>query len=176
MTAPAPPAPTTAPTAPAKTEPRPHRLRDPFEFLDELQQEMARLWEQRPFFPRAFAPRAAGAPTEPMTAWAPRLDVFEKDGQLTIKAELPGVKKEDIQVSLDNGDLVIDGERHSEHEVKEENYYRMERASGRFYRRLPLPGEVKPDQIQATYKDGILEVTLPQTAPATPPAQKIAVQ
>lgn len=171
-TVPAPPAPT---AAPAKAGPRPHRLRDPLEFLDEFQQEMARLWEQRPFFPRPFAPRAAGAPAEPMTAWTPRLDVFEKDGQLTIKAELPGVQKEDIQISLDNGDLVIDGERHSEHEVKEENYYRMERASGRFYRRLPLPGEVKPEQIQATYKDGVLEVKLPQTAPATPLAQRIAV-
>lgn len=174
-TAPAPPAPTTATTAPAKTEARPHRLHDPFEFLDDLQQEMARLWEQRPFFPRPIAPRAAGAPAAPMTAWAPRLDVYEKDGHLTIKAELPGIKKEDIQIFLDDGDLVIDGERKGESEVKEESYYRMERSYGRFYRRLPLPGEVKAEQIQATYKDGVLEVQIPQTAPATPPAQNIAV-
>src|SRR5437868_2566507 len=145
-----------------KREERRLRRWDPFEMFDELQEEMARLWGQAfPLMPRPMSRplrRMALAPT----MWTPSVDVYEKDGNLVVKAELPGMKKEDIEVTLDRGDLLIRGERKAESEVKEENYYRVERAYGSFYRRIPLPFEVKPDQITATYKDGVLEVRLPK--------------
>jgi HSP20 family protein len=104
------------------------------------------------------------------------MDVFEKDGKLHVRAELPGVKKEDIQVLYDRGELQIKGERKSESEVKEEDYYRCERSYGSFFRRLPLSFEVEPDAIEANYKDGILEIGIPKPAEAAQKGRQIAVK
>jgi HSP20 family protein len=168
-------APTTAPektTVPVKTEERRLRSFGPFELFDDLREEMSRLWGQRPLMPRPilrpFAQLAQGL-------WAPRLDVYEKNGQLFVKVELPGVKKEDVKVVMDEGDLVIDGERKTESEVREEDYYRMERAYGSFHRRLPIPFEVKTEQIRANYKDGVLEIQIPKPAQTTPEPKTITV-
>lgn len=159
-------------TAPAKAEPtaKPAR-REPFDMFEAFQEEMERFMNRawpwtmmRPFR------RPAAA-----TAWAPKVDVFEKNGSLVVKAELPGIKKEDVQVTLDRGDLEVQGERKTETEVKEEDYYRMERSYGSFYRRLPLPFEVKPEQITANFADGVLEITIPKPAEEKPAAQKITV-
>jgi HSP20 family protein len=106
----------------------------------------------------------------------PRLDVYEQDGYLVVKAEVPGVKKEDLQVELDNGDIVIQGETRAENEVKEDQYYRMERRLGRFYRRVPLPFDVKPEDIQAKLNDGVLEVRVPKPAEATLKGKRIPVK
>jgi HSP20 family protein len=92
-----------------------------------------------------------------------------------VKAEVPEVKKEDIDVALEGGDLVIRGERKAEQEVKEEDYYRMERSYGSFYRRIPLGFEVKSEQVQAKYTDGVLEVSIPKPAETALQAQKIKV-
>jgi HSP20 family protein len=124
---------------PAKAEERRLRLRDPFDLFEQVRDEMARLWGQRPLIP---TPTPMFRSAEGI--WAPRIDVYEKNGQLLIKAELPGVKKEDVKIEMDEGDLVIRGERKAESEVKEEDYYRMERTYGSFHRRLPIPFEVKP--------------------------------
>ena len=149
---------------------------DPFEMFDEMQQQMARLWGQAfPLMPRPVSRplrRMALAPT----MWTPSVDVYEKDGNLVVKAELPGMKKEDIEVALDQGDLVIRGERKAESEVKEENYYRVERAYGSFYRRIPLPFEVKPEQIMASYNDGVLEVRIPKPAQEQSRPQRIPLR
>ena len=157
------------PAKPA-AETKPAR-REPFEFLDTLQEEMARLWGQtwpwptmRPFKPAQMA-----------TAWAPRVDMFERNGRLVVKAELPGVEKEDISVALDQGDLEIRGERKTESEVKEEDFYRMERSYGSFFRRLPLPFEVKPEAVAAEFKDGVLEISIKKPAESKPAAAKIDV-
>jgi HSP20 family protein len=108
--------------------------------------------------------------------FTPRVDVFEKDGILVVNAELPGVRKEDVQVELEDGDLVIHGQTKAETEVKEESFYRMERSAGGSYRRPPLPVEVQPDQLQASMADGMLEVRIPrpaeQTAQATRPSRR----
>jgi HSP20 family protein len=80
---------------------------------------------------------------------------------LIVKAELPGLKKEELEVELEDGDLVIKGERQSEKEVQNSAFYRTERIYGRFYRRVPLDFEVTPEQITATLTDGVLEVILP---------------
>ena len=110
------------------------------------------------------------------TTWMPSVDVYEKDGNVVVKAELPGMKKEDIDITLDQGDLVIRGERKAESEVKEQDYYRLERCYGSFYRRIPLPFEVKPDQITASYTDGVLEVRIPKPPQEQPQPQKIPLR
>ena len=159
---------------PEKTSTAPLRRWDPFEVLTELQEEMANRWGHSwPVLPWAFTRRPT-APAEG-TAWAPSIDIYEKDGELVVKAELPGVKKEDIAVELAEGSLVIRGERKAEHEVKEQDYYRMERSYGTFQRRVRLPFEVKPEQIEAKYSDGVLEVHLPKPKEERPQPQKVTV-
>jgi HSP20 family protein len=144
--------------------------RDPFEMLDALHEELSRLWGRG--WPLTWPTRRLAPGT---SEWAPRVDVFEKNGNLIVKAELPGIRKEDVQVTLDQGDLEIKGERKSESEVKEDNYYRSERSYGSFYRRMALPFEVKPEQIKATLKDGVLEVSMPRPPESKPEPRKISV-
>jgi HSP20 family protein len=103
------------------------------------------------------------------------MDVYQKNGNLIVKAEVPGMKREDIKVEMDHGDLVVSGERKSESEVRQEDYYRVERAYGSFYRRLLIPFDVKTEQIKANYKDGVLEIEIPKPAQTTPPPKRIAV-
>jgi HSP20 family protein len=145
--------------------------REPFELFNALQEEMGRLWSQ----PWSLI-RPLRRPALKTTAWAPRMDVFEKDGNLVVKAELPGVKKEDIQLTLDRGDLEIRGERKAESEVKEDDYYHVERSYGGFYRRLPLPFEVNAERIQANYSEGVLEISIPRPAEEKPQPHKISVK
>jgi HSP20 family protein len=103
------------------------------------------------------------------------MDVYHQNGDLVVKAELPGVQKDDIEITLDAGYLVIRGQRKEENEAKEEDYYRMERSYGTFYRRLPLPAEVQADQVQASFADGVLQIRLPQAATPKPEAKKITI-
>jgi HSP20 family protein len=156
-------------TVPAKSENGKLRRPDPFEMFETFQDEMARLWGQTwPFGSWPLARRAAKM-TEGAALWAPRVDVFEKNGDFVVKAELPGAKKEEIEVTLDQGDLVIRGQKKAETEVKEETYYRMEQSYGSFFRRLALPFETTAEQIKATYADGILEIRIPKPAAETQP-------
>jgi len=106
--------------------------------------------------------------------WSPSIDVFEREGKLVIRADLPGMKREDIDVVVEGDVLVVRGRRHEEKEVKEENYYCSERAAGEFSRSISLPEGVNTDAIEATYKEGVLEITVP--SPATPEPTKVKVQ
>lgn len=134
-------------------------LWSPHGLFDELQADFERLREMTtPLFSRGLW---RNKPTDGNMAWMPKMDVFRKDGNLVVKADLPGMKKQDITVELEEGDLVLQGERREEKEVKEEDFYRCERTYGSFYRRLPLPAEVHAEQIKATFKDGVLEVMVP---------------
>jgi HSP20 family protein len=110
------------------------------------------------------------------TGWIPALDVFEKDNKLVVKAEIPGMKEEDIDVSVVGDTLTIKGERKSETEVKDEDYYRCERSYGSFFRSIPLPSAVDANKIEANYEDGVLEVTLPKTAAAKRKKVKVAAK
>jgi HSP20 family protein len=94
-------------------------------------------------------------------AFKPKADIFERDDMLVIKAELPGVKKGDVEITVDDGDLVISGERKVEPTIKDEDYYLGETMYGKFYRRLPLPAGAKLEQIKADHKDGLLEIRVP---------------
>ena len=148
---------------------------DPFDVIEALQEDLGRFWHsplsltRGPLSTFFLQPSTVGMP------YAPRMDVYEKDGTLVIKAELPGLKKEDVQVEMYNGNLVIKGESKMAKEVKEEAYYRSERTFGSFYRSVPLPWEVTPEQIKATLTDGVLEVQIPKPVATTPEAIKVTV-
>jgi len=94
--------------------------------------------------------------------WNPAVDLYEKDDRLVIKAELPGVDKNDIKVELKDRVLTLSGERTYDNEVKEENYYRKERSYGKFQRAFTLPADVDSDKITAEFKDGVLRVEVPK--------------
>jgi HSP20 family protein len=106
--------------------------------------------------------------------WAPAIDLYEDNDHLIVKAELPGMKKEDIEVSLHNESLVISGERKSESGNGRSETSRSERFFGRFQRSLVLPKPVDPNEVTATYKDGILTVSLSKTEESKP--KQIAVK
>jgi HSP20 family protein len=105
--------------------------------------------------------------------WMPAVDVFEKEDKFVVKAELPGMKEEDIDVSVVGDTLSIKGEKKTETEVKEEDYYRSERSYGSFYRSIPIPSNVDAGKIEASFEDGVLEVALPKSPKVKP--KKIAV-
>jgi HSP20 family protein len=94
-------------------------------------------------------------------AWAPQLEVLRRDDKLVVRADLPGLRKDDVSINIENDTLTISGERRDEHEEDQDGYYRTERSYGQFYRAIPLPEGVNADQAEATFKDGVLEVTLP---------------
>ena len=94
----------------------------------------------------------------------PSLDVSEDEKNVLVSAELPGVKEEDLDIRIAGGMLTIKGEKRFEEEKKEENYHRIERSYGSFSRSLRLPAPVKEDEVKATFKDGVLKLTLPKSA------------
>jgi HSP20 family protein len=110
-----------------------------------------------------------------LSGWTPALDVYEQKDNFVVKAELPGMKKEDITVSLHDGSLSISGERKSETRHEDAEVYRAERFFGRFQRTVTLPAPVAPDKVKAQYKDGVLTVTLPKTEEAKPKQIDVSV-
>ncbi len=99
-------------------------------------------------------------------AWAPAVDIFEKEECLVLKAELPGMREKDIDVHVENGILTLSGERTREEDVKNEDYHRGERFYGSFTRTFALPTTVDVSKIRASYKDGVLELVLPKAETA----------
>jgi HSP20 family protein len=98
--------------------------------------------------------------------WEPTIDVYEDKDKTTLRAELPGMKQEDIDVSLEGNTLILSGERKQEEEHKEGQTYRSERFFGRFQRTITLPQPVDPGKIKASYKDGVLTIELPKSEEA----------
>ncbi len=103
-----------------------------------------------------------------LSGWSPALDLYDNAEKTVVKAELPGLKKEDINISLQDGVLTVSGERKEEKEFETAETYRSERLLGRFQRSIRLPSPVETDKIKATYTDGVLTVTLPKTEAAKP--------
>jgi HSP20 family protein len=101
-------------------------------------------------------------------AWTPPVDICETDDALVLKAELPGVSKDDVNIEIHDNTLILRGERKHEAEVKGEHYHRVERAYGTFQRSFVLPTMVDQEKVQATYKDGVLELHLPRLETAKP--------
>jgi len=108
--------------------------------------------------------------------WIPAVDLYEDKDALTVKCELPGMKKEDIDISLHENFLTISGERKHEEQQKTGEVYRTERYEGRFSRSLSLPSKVAADKISATYKDGVLTVVLPKAEEAKPKQIQVNVK
>ncbi len=128
--------------------------------LSNLREELDRLFD---------APLAELARTSSLlSGWSPPVDLYEDKDHVFVTAELPGMKKEDIEVSFHNGTLSVSGERKSEKTHEDAEVYRSERYFGRFQRTLALPTPVAADKVKAEYKDGILTITLPKTEEAKP--------
>jgi len=108
--------------------------------------------------------------------WAPPVDISEDNGSILVDVEIPGMKKEDIKVSLENNVLSLKGEKKQEREVKEENLHRWERRYGSFVRSFELPMPVQADKIKASYKNGILHVELPKAEEVKPKEIPIEVK
>src|SRR5262249_55123905 len=123
-------------------------------------------WSQR--LNRSLAQSAGGRPEESYGSWAPPVDIYEKDHDLIIHAEIPGVDRNDIEVRSENGVLTLRGERKRGAEVAEEGAYRLERTYGGFSRSFALPTTVDPSRVAAVYRGGVLELTVPKLEAAKP--------
>ena len=149
--------------------------RRPFMDLTRWERDMERMMDDffgrrmRPWWPERWL-RA-----EPLEVPSPAVDLYEEKDDIVVKAELPGMDKDNIAVNLTDHTLTIKGEKKKEEEIKEENYYRSERSYGSFLRTLELPRDVHADKVKATFKNGILEVRLPKTEEAKAKEVKIKV-
>ena len=130
------------------------------------------------FFARPFMPRwpERWLRAEPREISAPSVDVFVEQNDIVIKAELPGMEKDDIQVNLSNHTLTLQGEKKREEKIKEEDYFCSERAYGSFSRTLELPGDVQGEKVSASFKNGVLEIRLPVAEAAKAKTIKVKVE
>jgi HSP20 family protein len=140
----------------------------PIRELERMRKEMDHLWNS--FFEER--PRLKA---EEVREWFPSLDVVETKDNIVVKAEIPGMDPKEIDISLSNEILTIKGEKKQEKEEKEENYHLIERTHGKFVRSVRLPGEVKSEKINASYKNGVLNITLPKSEEAKQKEVKIKV-
>lgn len=126
-------------------------------------------------FHRFFEPLTAnGEGPTLMQTWMPRVDIAESDKEVVIKADLPGVEAKDVEVSVVDDALILKGERKEEKKEEKKNYHRVERFVGQFYREIPLPAGTDPEKITAATVKGVITVTIPKKAEATP--KKITVK
>jgi len=139
-------------------------LRSPLAFMDRMTEEMDRMFDRvfRDFgVPRlAWMPRDLAGSSNRQALWAPRIEAFQQGDRFIVRADLPGLKREDIQLEVTGDALTIQGERREEQEQEREGYYRSERQYGRFYRSIPLPEGVITESAQATFRNGVLEVAM----------------
>ena len=133
---------------------------DPFREMTNFEDQFSRLWR-------------GVADGKRQESWLPAVDVFDTKEAVVLKAELAGMKPDDIQIEVEDNVLTIKGERRFAEKVEEDRYYRIERRFGSFQRSLALPQGVKADDIQASYEDGILEVRVPRAEEEQP--RKITV-
>ena len=146
------------------------RREEPLNLLRQMTSELDRMFDE-PWtlfrMPMQFA--------NELPAWAPKVDVVTKDNALITRVDLPGMKKEDVKVEVQDGLLTLSGERKKEVIEDKDNVYREEREYGSFCRTLPLPKGVKAEEIKASFINGVLEVTMPIPAAAETAAKKIAI-
>ena len=142
---------------------------DPFRDLAVLQDRMNRMFND------SFQGRGREEDLMHRGSWAPPVDIYEVEGSLVLKAELPDLRREDIDVNVENHTLTIRGERRLDDAVKQESFHRIERAYGAFVRQFSLPSTVDSAKIAAEYKNGVLTVTLPVREEAKPRSVKIDV-
>lgn len=126
---------------------------DPFKDVVTLRDKMNRLFEDA----------ARGEEKDMITSsWSPAVDIYETEGELILSAEIPGVDEKDIEIKIEDNTLSIKGERRFEKETREENYHRIERSYGSFYRSFSLPGTVDQEHIEARHEAGVLKIHMPK--------------
>jgi HSP20 family protein len=143
---------------------------DPFRELEEMSNRLNQI----------FRTGATGALSEGREAlagidWAPSVDISETDKAYVVRADLPGVKKEDLKVTVENGILTLQGERKQRSEEKGEKFHRVETSYGSFMRRFTLPDDVAEDKVDAQMKEGCLEVTVPKTEEKKPKSHSVQI-
>jgi HSP20 family protein len=149
----------------------------PFSELARMERDMERMFEDfwtRPWFglgwPRRFRALEEVAPR------APAIEIYEEKDDVVVKAELPGMKREDLELNISDNLLTIKGEKKKEEEVKEKGYYYSERSYGSFTRTVEIPKDVQTDKVRASFKDGVLEIRIPKTEEAKRKEVKIKVE
>lgn len=157
----------------------------PFGLMRRMAEDMDRIFEDFGFAGPSFAiapllspefERQRGLTSGQSSAWTPSLETFRRGDKLVVRADLPGLRKEDVEVEIDDGVLMISGERTEEQVENRDDFYRSERRYGRFHRALPLPEGITGESCEATFKDGVLEVTLPMPRQPERQARKIAIR
>lgn len=143
---------------------------DPFEDLTRLQREMNRLFDDS----ARGTTRTSGAEQASLRAWAPAVDIYEDHNEIVVKAELPGVKQEDIDIQVSGDTLTLRGERRFEDREKKDNYVRVERAYGSFARSFTIGVPIQADRVTASYKDGVLAIRLPKSEEVKPKKVQVA--
>jgi HSP20 family protein len=146
----------------------------PYGLMRRLSEDMDQLFTQLVATPSG---RTAGTlATTPAIDWMPALETFERDGKLVVQADLPGLSADDVSIEVDEGMLTISGERREEREIDDNGTRRTERQYGRFVRAIALPDGIRTEDIQASFKDGVLEITAPLPQPSQQHRQKIQIQ
>jgi HSP20 family protein len=172
----------TKPVTPQATAPQ-KTYATPFAFMRRFTEEMDRLFEDFGLEAGWFMPRlltqgrellgreAEFAPTE----WTPRIEVLEREGQFVVRADLPGMSKEDVKVEIARDHITLQGERKEEEKEEREGYYYGECRYGAFYRAIPLPEGVDTTKATAEFHKGVLEVVMPKVTPTQPQVRRLEV-
>lgn len=166
-------------------------LGEPFALMRRMQEDMDQLFSTFGFGRLALSPmlgsmfsndlpdipsRIGRGTASESGLWSPQIETFRRGDKIVVRADLPGVKKEDVNVNVENDVLTISGERSAESEDQGDGWYRTERNYGSFYRALPLPEGVNAEQCDATFKDGVLEVSLPAPSEENRGGRRIAIK
>jgi HSP20 family protein len=158
----------------------------PFTLMQRMAEDFDRLFENLGFTPGTGVATSRWSPSRDLWSgdggrattvnWMPQLETFRRGDKFVVRADLPGLDKKDVDVTVENGLLTISGERRDEHEDTRDGFYQTERSYGSFYRALALPDGVSEDQCEATFKDGVLEVTLPAPKETQQRAKQIPIR
>jgi HSP20 family protein len=139
---------------------------DPFRDLITLREKMNRLFED--------AVTSRGEEKDLISStWSPAVDIYENENELVLTAEVPGLEEKDVEIKIEDNTLSVRGERKFEKETKEENYHRIERSYGTFFRSFTLPNYIDQDKIQAEHENGVLKITMPKRTELKPRKVKI---
>jgi HSP20 family protein len=129
---------------------------------------------KRPFY-SPWMPRFRFPEFREMREFSPSVDIFEDGSDVVVKAEIPGMSKDEIDVNITDDIITISGEKRSEEKIEKKDYFRLERTHGSFSRSLTLPAEIRIDDAKAAFKDGVLEVRIPKTEAAKQKGKKITI-
>ncbi len=142
---------------------------DPFKELSAIHERMNQLFDE------TFLPSRGSEAAPAAAMWSPAIDIYEAGDDIVVKAEVPGIGKDEVAVEVKDGILTLSGERKFEKEDKEENYHRIERSYGTFVRSFALPSSVDPEKVQAALREGVLEVRIGKREQAKLRKVKVAI-